>query len=63
VTLTVNQPDALQIKIDKYVTIGSLLIPASLLISILIVLAAVIALLLVEVYWRRKTKHVSANAT
>jgi hypothetical protein len=63
VTLTVNQPDALQVKIEKYVAIGPLLIQASLLISILIVLAAVIGLLLVEVYWQRRTKQVSANST
>ena len=63
VTLTVNQPAALQIKIDKYVTLGSILIQASLLITILIILAAVVALLLVEVYLRRRTKHAVTHAS
>jgi hypothetical protein len=57
VTVTVNQPAALQIKIDKYVALGSLLIPASLLITVLIILIAVFALALVEVYRRKRTKR------
>ena len=63
VTLTVNQPTTLQVKIDKYVAIGSILIQASLLITILIVLAAVVALLLVEIFWRRRTKSAATYAT
>jgi hypothetical protein len=62
-TLTVNQPTALQVKIDKYVSIGPILIQASLLIALLIVLATVIALLLVEVFWRRRTKSATTYAT
>ncbi|MGE5533690.1 MAG: carboxypeptidase regulatory-like domain-containing protein [Bacillota bacterium] len=60
VTLTVNQPAELQIKIDKYIAIGSMLIQASLLITILIMLAGVFSLLLVEVYLRRR-KHAAVN--
>ncbi len=63
VTLTVNQPAELQLKIDKYVAVGPILIQASLLITILIVLVAVIALLLVEVFWRRRTKSAATYAT
>ncbi len=39
VTLTVNQPTELQVKIDKYVAVGPILIQTSFLITILIVLA------------------------
>jgi Carboxypeptidase regulatory-like domain len=60
-TLTVNQPTALQVKIDRYVAIGPILIQASLLITILIVLATVIALLLVEVFWRRRTRSAATT--
>jgi hypothetical protein len=57
VTLTVNQPMSVQIKIDKYIALGSLLVQTSSLISILIILVAIIMLAIVEVYWRRRVKH------
>lgn len=57
VTVTVDQPTTVEIKIDKYVALGSMLIPASLLITILIILIAIILLAIVEVYRRRRTKH------
>ena len=57
ITLTVNQPTTVQIKIDKYVALGSLLIPASSLITIIIILVAIILFALVEVYRRRRAKH------
>jgi hypothetical protein len=56
ITLTVNQPTSIQIKIDKYVALGPLLIHASSLIAILIILLAIILFGLVEVYRRRKAK-------
>jgi hypothetical protein len=62
-TLTVNQPTALQVKIDRFVAIGPILIQASLLITILIVLASVIVLLLVEVFSRRRTRSAVTYAT
>ena len=58
--MTVNQPTNLQIKIDKYVALGSMLIPASSLITILIILAGIIMLVIVEVYRRRRTKHAAS---
>ncbi|HZW82155.1 MAG TPA: carboxypeptidase-like regulatory domain-containing protein [Candidatus Deferrimicrobium sp.] len=61
VTLTVNQPAELQIKIDKYIAVGSMLIQASLLITILIILAGLISLILVEVYLRRRSKHAAVG--
>jgi hypothetical protein len=61
VTVTVNQPTSVQIKIEKYVALGSLLIQTSSLASILIVLVAVIGFALVEVFRRRRNKHAAAS--
>ena len=61
VTLTVNQPTSVQIKIEKYVALGSLLIQTSSLISILIILVAIIVLVIVEVFRRRRVKHAAAT--
>ena len=61
VTLTVNQPTSVQIKIDRYIALGSLLIQASSLITIAVILAAVILLAAVEIYRRKKVKHTSEN--
>ena len=60
-TLTVNQPTSVQIKLDKYVALGPLLIQASSLFSMLIILVAVILFALVEVYRRRRVKHAVAT--
>lgn len=60
-TLTVNQPTSVQIKLDKYVALGPLLIQASSLITILIILLAIILFGLVEVYRRRRAKHATAT--
>jgi len=54
--LTVNQPTEVQMKIEKYVALGSLLIPASSLITILIILVAIILFALVEIYRRKRVK-------
>ncbi len=60
-TLTVNQPTSVQIKIDKYVALGSLLVPTSLLISMLIVLVAIILFVIVEVIRRTRAKRAVAT--
>ena len=60
-TLTVNQPASVQIKIDKYVALGSLLIPASSLITIIIIIVAIIVFALVEVVRRRRVQHSAAT--
>ena len=57
VTLTVNQPTSVQIKIDRYIALGSLLIQASSLITIAVILAAVILFAAVEIYRRKRVKH------
>ena len=56
-TLTVNQPTSVHIKIDKYVALGPLLIQASSLITILIIVIAIISFALVEIYRRRNVKQ------
>jgi hypothetical protein len=60
-TLTVNQPISVQIKIDKYVALGPLLIQASSLITIIIILLAILLFGLVEVYRKRIAKHATAT--
>ena len=57
VTLTVNQPTSVQIKIDRYIALGSLLIQASSLITIAVILVAVILFAAVEIYRRKRVKH------
>ncbi|TFH23292.1 hypothetical protein E4G67_03280, partial [Candidatus Bathyarchaeota archaeon] len=60
-TLTVDQPTSVQIKIDRYIALGSMLIPASALITIIIILVALILFALVEIYRRRRVKHTAAT--
>ena len=57
VTLTVNQPTSVQIKIDRYIALGSLLIQTSSLIAIAVILVAVILFAAVEIYRRKRVKH------
>lgn len=59
-TLTVNQPTSVQVKIDRYIALGSMLIPASALITIIIILVALILFTLVEIYRRRRVTHAVA---
>jgi hypothetical protein len=59
--LTVDQPTSVQIKIDKYVALGPLLIQASSLLTIAIILIAIILFALVEIYRRRRVKRVSES--
>ena len=61
VTLTVVQPTSVQIKIDRYIALGSLLIQTSSLIAIAIILVAVILFVAVEIYRRKRVKHTSES--
>jgi hypothetical protein len=61
ITVTVNQPTTVQIKIDKYVTLGSILIQTSALFTILVILIIIVLFTIVEVYRRRRVKHASAT--
>jgi len=60
-TLNVDQPTSVQLKIDRYVAFGSLLIPVSLLIAILVILIGLILLVIVEVYMRKRNKKMALN--
>ena len=55
VTLTVDKPTSVQIKMDRYIVLGSLLIPVSSFITIIIILVAIVLLATVEVYRRKKS--------
>jgi membrane-bound inhibitor of C-type lysozyme len=61
VALTVNQPTTVQLKIDRYVAFGSLLIPVSSLIAVLVILLGIILLAIVEVYRRKRVKHTTGS--
>jgi hypothetical protein len=61
VTLTVVQPTSVQIKIDRYIALGSLLIQTSSLITIAVILVAVILFVAVEIYRRKRVKHTSES--
>jgi hypothetical protein len=61
VTLTVVQPTSVQIKIDRYIALGSLLIQTSSLITIAIILVAVILFVAVEIYRKKRVKHTSKS--
>ncbi|MCW4000178.1 MAG: carboxypeptidase-like regulatory domain-containing protein [Candidatus Bathyarchaeota archaeon] len=59
VTVTVNEPTVVQIKIDRYVSVGGTLIQASTLITMIIILVAAALFMLVEVYRRQRRKPTS----
>jgi hypothetical protein len=61
VVLTVDQPTSVQIKIDKYVALGPFLIQVSSLFTTAIILVAILLFALVEIYRRRRVKHISAS--
>ena len=55
--LTVNQPTSVQLKLGRYVALGSMLIPVSSLFALLVILVAIILLGIIEVYRRSRVKH------
>jgi len=57
VTLTIDNPTSVQIKMGGYVDFGSFLIPIGLLITIIIIIIAVVLFAIVEVYRQRKVKQ------
>jgi hypothetical protein len=56
VTLNVDQTSSVQVKMEKYIALGSIIIQSSSLITILIIVSAIILFVLVEVIRRRKNK-------
>jgi hypothetical protein len=63
ITVNVNEPTTVQIKLDKYVSIGGILIRASTLITIAIILVIAVLFVVVEVYRRQKAKPAAPSAT
>lgn len=63
ITLRVDRPTNVQLKIDKFVALGSLLIPVSSLFTVIIILIGILLLALVELYRRKRTKPSSPTAT
>ncbi len=61
ITATINQPTTVQIKIDKYVALGPILIQTSAFFTILVILIIIVLFAIVEVYRRRRVKRVSAT--
>ena len=57
ITVMVNQPTAVQIKLDKYIALGPLLIQTSTLIAIIIILVAILIFAIVELYRRRRVRQ------
>jgi hypothetical protein len=54
VSLTVNQPTSVQIKMGGYVALGSLLIPTAGLFTLILVIVAIVVLVVVEMFIRRR---------
>jgi hypothetical protein len=63
ITLTVDKPTTVQLRIDKFVALGSLLIPVSSLFTVIIILIGILLLALVEIYRRRRTKPSNPTST
>jgi hypothetical protein len=59
--VSVNQPTSVQVQIARYVVLGSLLIPVSSLIALIVILIAVILLAIVEIYRRKRVKRTPAS--
>jgi hypothetical protein len=55
-TVTINGPASVQMKIDRYVALGPLMIETSSLVAIIVILLAIILFVAVEVYRRKKPK-------
>jgi hypothetical protein len=56
VSLTVDQPTSVQIKMSGYVTLGSLLIPTTALLTLILIVVAIILLVIVEIFLRRRRR-------
>jgi hypothetical protein len=56
ITVNVNEPTTVQVKIERYVALGGMLVQASTLITIIIILVAVVLFTAVEVYRKQKFK-------
>ncbi|MCW3983610.1 MAG: carboxypeptidase-like regulatory domain-containing protein [Candidatus Bathyarchaeota archaeon] len=57
ITVNVEEPTTVQVKIDKYVSVGGVLLQASTLISLVVVVIGLALFAVVEVIRRRRTKN------
>ncbi len=62
ITVNVNEPTIVQVKIERYVALGGTLMQASTLITIIIIIIAVMLFLAVEVYRKQRFKGTEAVA-
>ena len=62
ITVNVNEPTTVQIKIEKYVSLGGMLVQASTLITIIIIIVAVLLFVAVEVYLKRRVRATASTA-
>ena len=62
-TVNVNEPTTVQVKLENYVSVGGMLLQASTLTTIIIIVVIAILFVVVEVIRRRKTKSAAQAAT
>jgi hypothetical protein len=62
-TVNINEPTTVQVKIDKYTSLGGMLIQSSALITSLIVLATVLGFTAVEIYLHKRRRVVTHKVT
>ena len=61
VALTVDNPTSVQIKMEGYIVLGSFLMPVSSFITLIIILVAIVLFATVEIYRRKKVKHIGES--
>jgi len=60
-SLTVDQPASVQIKMDGYVTLGGLLVTTTALMTLILVIVAIVLLVVVEMFLRLRRRTASEN--
>lgn len=63
ITVNANEPTTVQVKLDKYISVGGILLQASILTTIVIILAIAMVFIIVEFIRRRKSKPSTPTAT
>jgi hypothetical protein len=62
VTLQIEEPTAIQIRMDKYILIGPFLIESSVLATFIVILLVIILFVSIEVYRRKRAKPVKSES-
>jgi len=60
-SLTVEQPTFVQIKMTGYVTFGSLLVPTTALMTLILIIVAIVLLVIIEMFLRRRRRTAGEN--